>query len=86
MGYDLRERSAGGDQEARGRGHGEGMLILAHLDHTAAAERVGLTLRPTEVLVFGNPPASTPIMQASQTMGIDLPGSALVWQDEAGMT
>jgi uncharacterized protein (DUF302 family) len=62
------------------------MLILAHVDHTAAAERVGLTLRPTEVLVFSNPPAGTPIMQAHQTMGIDPPGNTLVWQDEAGMT
>jgi uncharacterized protein (DUF302 family) len=61
-----------------------GMSILARIDHAAAAAKVGMDLRPTEVLIFGNPRAGTPLMQAAQTMGIDLPLKALVWQDETG--
>jgi uncharacterized protein (DUF302 family) len=63
-----------------------GMSVLARIDHAAAAARVDLKLRPTEVLIFGNPRGGTPLMQAAQTMGIDLPLRALVWQDEAGAT
>jgi uncharacterized protein (DUF302 family) len=63
-----------------------GMAILARIDHAAAAAAVGLTLRPTAVLIFGNPKAGTPLMQAAQTIGIDLPLKALVWQDEQGKT
>ncbi len=60
--------------------------VLARIDHAAAAANVGLELRPTEVLIFGNPRAGTPLMQAAQTIGIDLPLKALVWQDEGGKT
>src|SRR5262245_20005980 len=63
-----------------------GMAVLARIDHAAAAAAVGLELRPTEVLIFGNPRAGTPLMQAVQTLGIDLPLKALVWQDDAGKT
>jgi uncharacterized protein (DUF302 family) len=63
-----------------------GMAILVRIDHSAAAAKVGMELRPTEVLIFGNPKAGTPLMQAAQTVGIDLPLKALVWQDEAGKT
>ena len=63
-----------------------GMAILARIDHAAAAAEVGMTLRPTALLVFGNPKAGTPLMQAAQTMGIDLPLKLLVWQDEQGTT
>ena len=63
-----------------------GMAILASIDHAAAAAKVGMELRPTEVVLFGNPRAGTPLMQAAQTMGIDLPLKALVWQDEVGKT
>ena len=63
-----------------------GMTVLARIDHAAAAAKVGLELRPTEVLIFGNPKAGTPLMQAVQTIGIDLPLKALVWQDAAGQT
>ena len=65
---------------------GRGMVILARIDHAAAAAKVGMELRPTEVVLFGNPRGGTPLMQAVQTMGIDLPLKALVWQDEAGRT
>jgi uncharacterized protein (DUF302 family) len=60
--------------------------IMARIDHAAAAAAIGMELRPTEVLIFGNPRAGTPLMQAAQTVGIDLPLKALVWQDEGGTT
>jgi hypothetical protein len=50
-----------------------GLAIFARVDHAAGAERAGLALRPTEVLTFGNAQAGTPLMQANQTIGIDLP-------------
>jgi uncharacterized protein (DUF302 family) len=58
--------------------------LFAHIDHTAAANKVGLSLRPTEVLIFGNPRAGTPLMQSRQTIGLDLPLRVLVWEDENG--
>jgi uncharacterized protein (DUF302 family) len=63
-----------------------GMVVLARIDHAGAATKVGLTLRPTELLIFGNAKAGTPLMQMAQTMGIDLPLKALVWEDEASQT
>ena len=63
-----------------------GISIMARIDHAAAAAAVGMALGPTEVLIFGNPRAGTPLMQAVQTIGIDLPLKALVWQDESGST
>ena len=63
-----------------------GMTVLARIDHAAAAVKAGLQLRPTEVVLFGNPRAGTPLMQVAQTMGIDLPLKALVWQDADGKT
>jgi uncharacterized protein (DUF302 family) len=63
-----------------------GMAVMARIDHAAAAASVGMELRPTEVLVFGNPRAGTPLMQKAQTIGIDLPLRALVWQDADGAT
>ncbi|HEX2843487.1 DUF302 domain-containing protein [Hyphomicrobium sp.] len=58
-----------------------GATILARIDHAAAAASVHLPLRPTAVLIFGNPKTGTPLMQVEQTTGIDLPLKALVWQD-----
>ena len=63
-----------------------GMAVLARIDHAQAAAKVGMELRPTEVLTFGNPKAGTPLMQQSQTMGIDLPLRILVWEDGEGKT
>lgn len=63
-----------------------GMAILARIDQAGAAAKVGIELRPTEVMLFGNPKAGTPLMQAAQTIGIDLPLRALVWQDADGKT
>ena len=61
-----------------------GLILLAKVDHSAAAASVGLTLRPTTLLVFGNPKGGTPIMQAQPTAAIDLPLKALVWQGDDG--
>jgi uncharacterized protein (DUF302 family) len=61
-----------------------GIVVFARVDHSAGAAQVGLSLRPTEVLIFGNAKAGTPLMQAEQTIGIDLPLKALVWQDANG--
>ena len=63
-----------------------GMTIVARIDHAAAAEKVGLALRPTVVLVFGNPRAGTPAMQAVRTLAIDLPLKMLIWQDDKDAT
>jgi uncharacterized protein (DUF302 family) len=63
-----------------------GISIMARIDHAAAVAAIGMELRPTEVLIFGNPRAGTPLMQAVQTVGIDLPLKALVWQDEGVTT
>ena len=64
----------------------KGLTVFAHVDHAAGATAVGLPLRPTDLLIFGNAKGGTPLMQAAQTIGIDLPLKALVWQDEAGVT
>ena len=62
------------------------LTIFARIDHAAGAARIGQTLRPTEVLIFGNPQGGTPFMACAQTVGIDLPLKALVWEDAAGQT
>jgi uncharacterized protein (DUF302 family) len=64
----------------------KGMTVFARIDHAAGAAAVGLSLRPTELLIFGNARGGTPLMQADQTIGIDLPLKALVWQDASGST
>lgn len=61
-----------------------GLLVFARIDHAANAAQVGMELRPTELLIFGNPRGGTPLMQDKQTAGIDLPVRALVWEDEDG--
>jgi uncharacterized protein (DUF302 family) len=63
-----------------------GMTVLARIDHAAAAAKVGLALRPTEVLIFGNAKSGTPLMQSAQTIGIDLPLKALVFENGDGKT
>jgi uncharacterized protein (DUF302 family) len=60
------------------------IAVFARIDHGGGARAVGMTLRPTELLIFGHPKAGTPLMQAAQTMGIDLPLKVLAWQDDAG--
>ena len=62
----------------------KGMNVFVRINHTEGARNVGKELRPTELLVFGNPKVGTPLMQCGQTVGIDLPQKALIWQDESG--
>ena len=61
-----------------------GLIVFARIDHAAGAARIGKTLRPTEVLIFGNPQGGTPFMECMQSVGIDLPLKALVWEDAQG--
>ncbi|MCC6791447.1 MAG: DUF302 domain-containing protein [Thermomicrobiales bacterium] len=61
-----------------------GLTVFARIDHAAGAVSAGLSLRPTELLVFGNPRAGTPLMQENQVAGLDLPMKALAWEDENG--
>lgn len=61
-----------------------GMTVFARIDHAAGAAAVDLPLRPTELLIFGSAKAGTPLMQADQAIGIDLPLKALVYQDAGG--
>jgi uncharacterized protein (DUF302 family) len=83
-------RSSYGPTETMNRLEAEvkakGMTVFARIDHAAGAAEVGLSLRPTELLIFGNAKAGTPLMQSIQTIGIDLPLKALVWQDASGNT
>ena len=62
----------------------KGMTIFKRVDHAAGAEKAGLQLRPTELLIFGNPKVGTPLMLCSQTAALDLPQKALVYKDESG--
>jgi uncharacterized protein (DUF302 family) len=63
-----------------------GMDVFARIDHAAGAAKVGLTLPPTKLIIFGDARGGTPLMQSVQTIGIDLPLKALVWEDAAGKT
>lgn len=62
----------------------KGIVVFARIDHAAGAKKAGLHLRPTELLIFGNPKLGTPLMQSTQTIGIDLPLKVLAWEDENG--
>ena len=62
----------------------KGMTIFKHVDHSAGAQKAGMQLRPTELLIFGNPKVGTPLMLCSQTAALDLPQKALVYKDENG--
>src|ERR1700739_3626815 len=64
----------------------KGLTVFVHVDHAAGAAQVGLPLRPTDLLIFGNAKGGTPLMQANQEIGIELPLKILVWQDQAGTT
>ncbi|MBV8922597.1 DUF302 domain-containing protein [Bradyrhizobium sp.] len=83
-------RSAYGPEDTMNRFDAEvrakGMTVFARIDHAAGAAAVGLPLRPTDLLIFGNAKGGTPLMQQVQTIGIDLPLKALVWQDASGTT
>jgi uncharacterized protein (DUF302 family) len=63
-----------------------GLTIFSDIDHGRNAVAAGLVLKPTRLLIFGNPRGGTPLMQANRTAAIDLPFKALVWEDDDGMT
>jgi uncharacterized protein (DUF302 family) len=83
-------RSSHGPKDTMNRLEAEvkakGMTVFARIDHAAGAAAVGLSLRPTELLIFGNAKGGTPLMQSNQKIGIDLPLKALVWEDASGAT
>ena len=62
----------------------KGMTIFARIDHAAGAKKVDKELRPTELVIFGNPKIGTLLMQCEQSVGLDLPMKALIWQDGSG--
>jgi uncharacterized protein (DUF302 family) len=62
----------------------KGLTIFATVDHSGEAAKVGMQMKPTQVLIFGSPKAGTPLMLAAPTLAIDLPLKALVWEDEPG--
>ncbi len=61
-----------------------GLIIFARIDHAAGAAKIGKAIRPTEVLVFGNPQGGTPFIECAQSVGIDLPLKVLVWEGAQG--
>ena len=63
----------------------KGFSVVARVNHAAAAKKSGATLRPTELLIFGNPKLGTQLMQSDQRIGIDLPLKVLIWEDEKGV-
>lgn len=62
----------------------KGMKVFLRLNHAEGAAGVGIALRPTELIIFGNPKVGAPLMEKQQTIGIDLPQKMLVWQDASG--
>lgn len=64
----------------------KGIGIVARVNHAAAAEKVEMTLRPTQVLFFGNPKLGTPLIKSNQLAGLELPMRVLAWEDEGGLT
>ncbi len=62
----------------------KGMTVFARINHTEGAEKVDKVLRPTELVIFGNPKVGTPLMQCRQPVAIDLPQKALIWEDDKG--
>jgi uncharacterized protein (DUF302 family) len=63
-----------------------GVMIFARIDFSGDAARAGLTMRPEQMLIFGNPKAGTPLMQSVPAAGLDLPLKALIWEDAEGHT
>ena len=62
----------------------KGMTVFSRIDHAAGAQKVGIDLRPTTLVIFGNPKVGSPLMKCSQSVGLDLPQKALISQDEQG--
>ncbi len=62
----------------------KGMTVFSRIEHAAAAQKVGINLRPTTLIIFGNPKIGSPLMKCSQSAGLDLPQKALIYQNEQG--
>lgn len=62
----------------------KGMKVFNRINHGQGAASVGVELNPTELIIFGNPKVGSPLMQCAQTIALDLPQKALIWQDENG--
>ena len=62
----------------------KGLTVFARIDHSGEAEKVGMKMHPTQLIIFGSPKGGTPLMVTSPTLAIDLPLKALVWQDAGG--
>ena len=62
----------------------KGVTLFALVDHSGEAEKVGMKMRPTKLLIFGSPKAGTPLMLAAPSIAIDLPLKILVWEDSQG--
>ena len=71
-------------QKLEGILQAKGVKLFALIDHSGEAEKAGMQMRPTKLLIFGNPKAGTPLMVASPGIAIDLPMKILVWQDAGG--
>lgn len=63
----------------------KGLILFSRIDHAAGAKKAGMTLDPTELIIFGSPKVGTALMKCGQTVAIDLPLKALVWQDGEGV-
>ena len=62
----------------------KGIAVFALIDHSGEAEKVGMKMRPTKLLIFGNPKGGTPLMLAAPSIAIDLPLKILIWEDDQG--
>jgi len=71
-------------QRVRSTLESKGLTIFAVVDHSGEAAKVGMQMKPTQLLIFGSPKGGTPVMQAAPTVAIDLPLKALVWEDAPG--
>jgi uncharacterized protein (DUF302 family) len=71
-------------EKLKGNLQAKGITLFAFVDHSGEAEKVGLRMRPTKLLIFGNPKGGTPLMIAAPSIAIDLPLKILVWEDETG--
>ena len=64
--------------------HAKGITIFALIDHSGEAAKAGMQMRPTKLVIFGNPKGGTPLMLAAPTIAIDLPVKILIWEDDQG--
>jgi uncharacterized protein (DUF302 family) len=71
-------------EKLKGILQGKGVTLFATVDHSGEAQKVGMKMRPTKLLIFGSPKAGTPLMQVAPSVAIDLPLKILVWEDAKG--